>query len=449
MDPIYVQGLRDAKNLLDDGVLTLGEFDQEKARLRKQRDEREDEALSTAVSRPETAIAKAIETPSPSRNAPPSGRIKGRTSTGSVMMPLPARRKGSCASSSAVSSPEKVAEPPETSLSSRPLQPSSAPSHELIDVVPSADSESHASAPDHEESHKPRPTLKGGVTKLAEIRQGTTEVVLQKVKENWHSIEYAAEEKRNERVIVEAAVKQGWQAFMYASDQLRADRELAALACSHDGRALKYASEELRRDKSFVMESDWKALEFASDDVREDPEVLLRLIQQSAAAFEYAGDKTMGASQDFMTRAVGIRGEMLRYATDAMRADRKLVHQAVEQTWEALQWASHTLQGDREIVLCAAKQDHRALKWVSEQLLGDRGAMLEAVKYNGGAIEYISRDLMGDREVVFTAVQSNWQALKFAGYELSETRGQINPIEMPFKLNYERCICSDRENNCK
>ena len=41
MDPAYVRGMREAKALLDEGVLSQGEYDSEKVRLLKQREERE------------------------------------------------------------------------------------------------------------------------------------------------------------------------------------------------------------------------------------------------------------------------------------------------------------------------------------------------------------------------------------------------------------------------
>jgi hypothetical protein len=40
MDPVYLQGLRDAKALLDDGIYTQQDLDKERVKLEKQRDER-------------------------------------------------------------------------------------------------------------------------------------------------------------------------------------------------------------------------------------------------------------------------------------------------------------------------------------------------------------------------------------------------------------------------
>ena len=48
MDPTYVQGLREAKALLDEGVLTQEEFNKEKNELDKQREERRAGAAATS-----------------------------------------------------------------------------------------------------------------------------------------------------------------------------------------------------------------------------------------------------------------------------------------------------------------------------------------------------------------------------------------------------------------
>jgi len=52
MDPTYVQGLREAKALLDEGVLTQEEFNKEKNELVKQREERRAGAAAAASSEP-------------------------------------------------------------------------------------------------------------------------------------------------------------------------------------------------------------------------------------------------------------------------------------------------------------------------------------------------------------------------------------------------------------
>jgi hypothetical protein len=55
MDPTYVQGLREAKALVDEGVLTQEEFNKEKNELVKEREERM--AVAAATSREERRAA--------------------------------------------------------------------------------------------------------------------------------------------------------------------------------------------------------------------------------------------------------------------------------------------------------------------------------------------------------------------------------------------------------
>jgi hypothetical protein len=68
MDPTYISGLRDAKALFDDGILTQEELMREKELLLRKRDERE----ARAISRP------TLHLPLPPSQAPSDTGIGGR-----------------------------------------------------------------------------------------------------------------------------------------------------------------------------------------------------------------------------------------------------------------------------------------------------------------------------------------------------------------------------------
>ena len=68
MDPTYVQGLREAKALLDEGVLTQEEFNKEKNELVKQREERRAAAAAAASSE----LAGLVKLVQPGQPPPPA-----------------------------------------------------------------------------------------------------------------------------------------------------------------------------------------------------------------------------------------------------------------------------------------------------------------------------------------------------------------------------------------
>jgi uncharacterized protein YoaH (UPF0181 family) len=61
-------------------------------------------------------------------------------------------------------------------------------------------------------------------------------------------------------------------------------------------------------------------------------------------------------------------GEALKYASDELRADKKVVLAAVMQNGEALKYASDELRADKKVVLAAVMQNGEALKYASVDL---------------------------------------------------------------------------------
>ena len=78
------------------------------------------------------------------------------------------------------------------------------------------------------------------------------ELILEAVRDNGFSLEYASDQLKNDREVVETAVKQNGDALKYASDQLKNDREVVETAVKQNGDALKYASELLKNDHEIV-----------------------------------------------------------------------------------------------------------------------------------------------------------------------------------------------------
>ena len=120
------------------------------------------------------------------------------------------------------------------------------------------------------------------------------------------------------------------------------------------------------------------------------------------------------SKKEYTLAAVQKDGKALRYASQALRADRNVVREAVKKTGSALEYASPDLKNDRDTVLMAIKQEPRSLEFASGALRGDRGVILVAVKECGDALRYASASLKGDRDVVLAAVRQDGSALRYA-----------------------------------
>jgi len=93
------------------------------------------------------------------------------------------------------------------------------------------------------------------------------------VKQNGSVLEYAPEELQNDKYLVLEAIKQDGYAFKYASKSLQNDKDFVLNAVKIHGNVLKYASEELKKDKEVVLEAikqDDFAIVFANEQIRKE-----------------------------------------------------------------------------------------------------------------------------------------------------------------------------------
>lgn len=109
----------------------------------------------------------------------------------------------------------------------------------------------------------------------------------------------------------------------------------------------------------------------------------------------------------FVFAAVRRNGNLLRRASDELRADKDVVLAAVCQDGRALAHASGELCADKEVVLAAVRNPYSrgsyemsALPWASKDLRADKEVVLEAVRCCRYAFDNASADLKADPEIL-------------------------------------------------
>ena len=118
-----------------------------------------------------------------------------------------------------------------------------------------------------------------------------------------------------------------------------------------------------------------------------------------------------------MTKAVKQHGRSLKFASDALKADRTVVLAAVNQEGIALQYISEGLRADRDIAMDAVRESGNALVYVSAELKADRSIAMAAVKQSGWALEHVPAEV-AEFKVVMLAVTQTGFALQFASGEM-------------------------------
>jgi len=81
----------------------------------------------------------------------------------------------------------------------------------------------------------------------------------------------------------------------------------------------------------------------------------------------------------------------LRFASDELRSNKRMILKAVKLTGLSLNFASDELKNDKKVVMEAVKQDGIALVFASDELRDDDEVVEEAIKQERYAMEFASK----------------------------------------------------------
>lgn len=229
--------------------------------------------------------------------------------------------------------------------------------------------------------------------------------VIAAVKSDGEALEYASEALKDDPKIVRLATEQYGMALQHASERLRDDKDIFLAAMKDPmlqrkgveyNRFLGCASDRLKADREVaraaIQTFGGKALWFPSEELRGDREIVLEAVA-----------KVEGPSNE-----VGC----LFYASDACKNDKEIVLRAVQADGLALEHASPELQGDREVATAAinTSDPHKhgqVLRFASLELRADREFVLHAVSIAGGSLVHCpSKELLADQEIALAALEN-------------------------------------------
>ncbi|KAG2382702.1 hypothetical protein C9374_005282 [Naegleria lovaniensis] len=124
------------------------------------------------------------------------------------------------------------------------------------------------------------------------------EVVEMAIKRSAEALKHASKRLRSNRDLVLKAFKHGpdisYNAFSYICDSLKKDKEIVLNAVKNNGLSLQYAHSSLQCDREIVLaavKQNGEALEFASEELRKDSEIIREAILQNGKALDYVCGK--------------------------------------------------------------------------------------------------------------------------------------------------------------
>jgi hypothetical protein len=98
-----------------------------------------------------------------------------------------------------------------------------------------------------------------------------------------------------------------------------------------------------------------------------------------------------------------INGLGLFYASDELKKDKKLFHEALEKDFRALHFADDSFKKDRELLLNLLGPNEWAFLFAHQSLKKDRNFVLEAVKSNFMVLEFVDKCFQNDREIILAS----------------------------------------------
>ncbi len=271
-----------------------------------------------------------------------------------------------------------------------------------------------------------------------------------------------------------------------APDQVRSDQDLmlAAVAKDRTGVAAQFASEALRADRSFMLAAiheNGKAFDYATPElvdtlmaggflgdlkeswlrtkivaassprgggggggggggsgceglldairdtapaaVRGDRDVMLAAIAKEGEVVQYASE-ALRSEKGFMLAAIEAKDDasVVQYASEALRADRSFMLAAIAKDWEAVRYASGALRSDEAVMVAAIAKDVRAMKFASAALLAEKDFMLAAASKNARAVQYAPEALRADGAFMLAAIDANHLVVDQVPSSLRESR---------------------------
>ena len=164
------------------------------------------------------------------------------------------------------------------------------------------------------------------------------------------------------------------------------------------------------------------ALKYASDRLKADPRIVETAVRQNGAALAYA-PSNFRDDRTTVRAAVQQSGMALEFASPQFQKDRSIVLEAVAVDGMALMYAAPSVQGDREVCWAAVREDPWSLTHCAEDIRNnDLELVLMAVRIDGNVIQLTSANMKARREVVTAAVENYGLALEEASDELKADR---------------------------
>jgi len=137
--------------------------------------------------------------------------------------------------------------------------------------------------------------------------------------------------------------------------------------------------------------------------------------------------QSYSTDKEIILALVQLKGWILRYAAEYLKADKEVVLEAVKTNSSALAYASDSLKEDREIVLLAVQKFGQALTFASDDLRADKEIAYAAIQNDASSFSYIAKEFQTMEAFVLYYVRylkRKYKDIDLEIYDLNRARHQ-------------------------
>lgn len=169
------------------------------------------------------------------------------------------------------------------------------------------------------------------------------------------------------------------------------------------------------------VEKNGDDLRFASERLRNDEKVVMAAVRQKGSSLRYASDRLRN-DMDVIKVAIGRDIWALNWVSDSIKNDAEFAKMAVSICPDFLEKFPEHIRDNREVVMRAAHSMFVGYNFacISERLRDDKELVRIALTNHRVDIRSMSSRLKDDEEIILEAVSSNWKRMKHASYRLAD-----------------------------
>lgn len=149
-----------------------------------------------------------------------------------------------------------------------------------------------------------------------------------------------------------------------------------------------------------------------------DYNTMLQAVSLNGIALQYASDE-LKDNEIIVRQAMSTNCWAFMYASSRLKCNKELVMQAVEKNGAIISYCPY-FSDDWDVALKAIKENGDSLKYVSDRLKNNKKLVLKALKDNMFALNHLSENLRNDKEVAIFCITKNENNLSHFSQEVKD-----------------------------